>query len=197
MSEIYIALVDTPGLFASIIRKCIKQDYIHVVLSLDAELEQAYSVGRRNPAVPFFAGFTRENADEILGKYPHARYRVVALECTEKQKHEIRHILTGCYKNRFSYHYSILGLPFVLFGKPFETRHHFTCSSFAAKVLDEAGVHSFDKHYSVVTPADFSHLGKTRLVYEGLLRDYASTPAPRIAASPARTCATIPAQAVA
>ena len=55
MAQIYIAFVDTPGFFAGMIRQVIKQKYIHVVLSMDAELEEAYSVGRRNPAVPLFA----------------------------------------------------------------------------------------------------------------------------------------------
>lgn len=32
MAEIYIALVDTPGLFAEIIRRVIRQRYIHVPL---------------------------------------------------------------------------------------------------------------------------------------------------------------------
>lgn len=50
MAQIYIAFVDTPGFFAGMIRWVIKQKYIHVVLSMDAELEEAYSVGRRNPA---------------------------------------------------------------------------------------------------------------------------------------------------
>ena len=59
--QIYIAFVDTPGFFAGIIRRVIKQKYIHVVLSMDPELEEAYSVGRRNPAVPLLAGFEKED----------------------------------------------------------------------------------------------------------------------------------------
>ncbi len=60
MAHIYIALVDTPGFFAALIRRFIKQRYIHVVLGFDAELREAYSVGRRNPAIPMFAGFDAE-----------------------------------------------------------------------------------------------------------------------------------------
>ena len=33
-----------------------------MVIGLDAELQEAYSFGRRNPRIPFFAGFERENA---------------------------------------------------------------------------------------------------------------------------------------
>ena len=34
-SAIYIGFVDTPGLFASIIRRVIGQNYVHVVLGFD------------------------------------------------------------------------------------------------------------------------------------------------------------------
>lgn len=69
-SAIYVGFVDTPGLFASIIRRVIGQNYVHVVLGFDPELKEAYSIGRRNPAVPLFAGFERENREKILKKYP-------------------------------------------------------------------------------------------------------------------------------
>lgn len=49
------------------IRQVIKQKYIHVVLSMDAELEEAYSVGRRNPAVPLFAGFEKRIKENLNG----------------------------------------------------------------------------------------------------------------------------------
>lgn len=53
MVQIYIAFVDTPGIFAFLIRKYLKQRYIHVVIAADKELSEAYSIGRRNPAVPY------------------------------------------------------------------------------------------------------------------------------------------------
>ena len=71
-SAIYVGFVDTPGLFASIIRRVIGQNYVHVVLGFDPELKEAYSIGRRNPAVPLFAGFERENREKILKKYQPA-----------------------------------------------------------------------------------------------------------------------------
>ena len=59
MAHIYIALVDTPGFFASLIRHYLGQKYVHVVLSLDEQLSEAYSFGRRNPYIPLIAGFER------------------------------------------------------------------------------------------------------------------------------------------
>ena len=43
MEQIYLAFVDTPGFFASIIRRVIGIPYVHVVLSMDADLREAYS----------------------------------------------------------------------------------------------------------------------------------------------------------
>ena len=60
MTEIYIAFVDTPGIFASIIRRVIKQKYIHVAIGLDENLDEAYSIGRRHPSIPLIAGFEKE-----------------------------------------------------------------------------------------------------------------------------------------
>ena len=82
-SAIYVGFVDTPGLFASIIRRVIGQNYVHVVLGFDPELKEAYSIGRRNPAIPLFAGFERENREKILKKYPTARYQVCRVACAE------------------------------------------------------------------------------------------------------------------
>ena len=39
MEKIYIAFVDTPGLFASALHGYLKQKYIHVLLSLDENLD--------------------------------------------------------------------------------------------------------------------------------------------------------------
>jgi len=49
MEQIYFALVDTPGFFASIIRRVTGINYIHVVLSMDEELQKTSSLGGRNP----------------------------------------------------------------------------------------------------------------------------------------------------
>ena len=66
MAEIYIAFVDTPGIFASIIRRVIKQKYIHVAIGLDENLEEAYSIGRRHPSIPLIAGFEKEEKRKTL-----------------------------------------------------------------------------------------------------------------------------------
>ena len=169
MAHIYIALVDTPGFFAALIRRFLKQRYIHVVLGFDAKLEDAYSVGRRNPAIPVFAGLERECKDKILEAFPTAFYRICELECTDVQKKALWEKMQEDYRKRFRIHYAVCGLPFILMNIPFYIYHQYTCSSYIASVLEENGIWHFKKHFSLVTPKDFYTGQNMRVVFEGEL----------------------------
>lgn len=147
MAHIYIAFVDTPGFFAGIIRRTIKQKYIHVAVGLDPYLEEAYSIGRRHPSIPLIAGFEKEDKRKILRAFPDADYMICSVECTPEQKAYIARELGKAMKRRFRYHYAVLGLPFILLNKPFYQKNHYTCSSYIARILSEAGICRWDKHF--------------------------------------------------
>ncbi len=171
MAQIYIAFVDTPGLFAGMIRRVIKQKYIHVAVSLDPFLEEAYSIGRRHPSIPLISGFEKEDKRKILRAFPDADYMICSLECTGEQKQYVERELGEAMKKRFRYHYAILGLPFILWNKPFYQKNHYTCSSFAARLLEDAGICRWDKHFSLVTPKDFYEYRGKQKIFEGSLRE--------------------------
>lgn len=172
MEHIYLAMVDTPGIFAYIIRRFLRQKYIHVVVSLDAQLEEAYSFGRRNPGLPFFAGFEREDKNRILRAFPTAEYMVCEIECSAAQKERIRDRLREDYKRRLRYHYAVLGLVFIACGKPFYQKNHYTCSSYIARLLHENHIEISPKHFSLVTPKDFYCYPNKRTVFEGRLAEF-------------------------
>ena len=172
MEHIYIAMVDTPGIFAAVIRRFLRQRYIHVVLGMDAGLEEAYSFGRRNPRVPWFAGFEREDKQKILRAFPTAVYQVCELECSAAQKAGIRERLRRDYARRFHYHYAVPGLPFIALGRPFYLKDQYTCSSYIARLLEEYKIRIADKHFSLVTPKDFCKYQYKRVVYEGSLAEF-------------------------
>ncbi len=172
MEHIYIALVDTPGIFAAVIRRFLRQRYIHVVIGLDAGLEEAYSFGRRNPAVPWFAGFERERKEKILRAFPTAAYRICELECSSKQKEGILRRLRQDYQKRYHYHYAVPGLPFLVLGRSFYLKNQYTCSSYIARLLEEQGIKICGKHFSLVTPKDFYQYAYKKVVYEGSLAGF-------------------------
>lgn len=176
MAEIYIGFVDTPGLFAFLIRKVIRQRYVHVVLGFDSGLEEAYSVGRRIPEIPLIAGFEKEDRRRILHQFPTARYQICRINCTEEQKNELKLAAEEAYRNRMRYHYTVLGLPFLLAGRAFYQKNHYTCSSWLACVTQEAGVYEWDRHFSLVTPREvYEAMGKDsrrgELIFEGPLKE--------------------------
>lgn len=171
MAKIYLAFVDTPGIFASIIRRFLKQKYIHVVVSLDSGLNEAYSFGRRNPFIPFFSGFEREDKKQILRAFPSADYMICELECTQEQKEQICNTLRQDMERRYHYHYAIASLPFILFGTAFYQENHYTCSSYIARLLAESGIRISPKHFSLVTPKDFYEYPEKRILFEGSLSE--------------------------
>ena len=169
MTYIYIAFVDTPGFFARLIRIFLKQRYVHVALSADQWLSECYSVGRRNPAVPIFAGFDKEDKYSILHTFPGAYYRVCRLSCTREQKRKIMEKLREDYERRYRIHYAVLALPFLVLNIPFYVRNQYTCSSYLAKALKKQGINIADKHFSLVTPKDFYEYEPMEVVFEGKL----------------------------
>ncbi|MBD5554665.1 MAG: hypothetical protein HDQ95_04770 [Roseburia sp.] len=176
MAELYIGFVDTPGLFASMIRGVIRQKYIHVVVGLDDRLEEAYSFGRRNPAVPLIAGFEKENKYKIWQVFPNADYMVCSVSCTDEQKDYIKEKLEEAYRERSHYHYAVLGLPFILCKRPFYQKNHYTCSSYIGKLFEEAGIHAWGKHFSLVTPKDFFEWDGKKVIFEGKLQELLDEP---------------------
>lgn len=173
MAEIYIAFVDTPGFFAGIIRSVIRQKYIHVALSLDPYLEETYSIGRRHPSIPLIAGFEKEDKYKILRAFPDADYMVCSVKCTAEQKKYIEEKLNEAMEQRFHYHYAVIGLPFILMNIPFYQKNHYTCSSYLAKLLEDAGVCKWNKHFSLVTPKDFYEYEGKKKIFEGSLYEFA------------------------
>lgn len=171
MAHIYIAFVDTPGIFAVLIQKFLKQRYVHVVISGDKMLDDAYSVGRRNPAIPLLAGFEKEEKGKILNTFPMASYRICALDCTVEQKQKIMERLHNDYDRRFHIHYAVCSLPFIVMGIPFYLKNQYTCSSYIAKLLQENGIIVSKKHFSIVTPKDFFEYREMKVVFEGFLSE--------------------------
>lgn len=171
MAHIYIALVDTPGIFAFFIRRFLKQKYIHVVISMDAGMDEAYSFGRRNPSVPVLAGFEKEDKKKILHAFPSADYLVCEIDCTREQKENIRKRLCEDMKKRRHYHYAVLGLPFLVCNRPFYQKNFYTCSSYIARLLKDNGITVSEKHFSLVTPKDFYEYPDKRVLFEGALSE--------------------------
>lgn len=170
--KLYLVLVSTPGIFATLIRLFTRHKYIHIVLGMDEELKHAYSFGRRNPKVPILSGFEQEKMDKVVEHFPKALCMVTEITCTREQKNNVWKRINYYKKNAKKYHYTVLGLPFLVMGKPFHQKRRYACSQFVARTLEDYGIRTFDKHYSLVTPKDFYYMPDKKVLYVGTIEGY-------------------------
>lgn len=60
MKRIYLILTYSGTILSRIIKIYTRDEFAHVSISLDEELNQMYSLGRLNPYNPFIGGFVHE-----------------------------------------------------------------------------------------------------------------------------------------
>ena len=64
LRRIYIVLTYTGTILSKIIKSYTKNEFAHVSISLDIELEQMYSFGRIYPWTPLIGGFVHEHINK-------------------------------------------------------------------------------------------------------------------------------------
>jgi hypothetical protein len=86
MKKIYIILAHTGTILSTIIRYWTKDEFSHVSIALDAELEQMYSFGRLNPYNPFWGSFVHEHINKgTFKRFKKAKAEVYSLFVTDEQ----------------------------------------------------------------------------------------------------------------
>lgn len=176
--DIYILLTRTGTLLSNTVKLYTRKPFNHVSISLDKELNELYSFGRKTPWNPLVAGFIKE--DILFGTY--ARFPDTTCEV---YKYRVDNITMGKIRKKIeyfkehedSYRYNLLGLFCVMFNKPLNREKAFFCSQFVTHIFIESGLELFDKNQGLITPDDFRHLEGFDLIYKGDLLDYVFTSA--------------------
>ncbi len=175
MAEVYILLTRTGSFFSQTIGLYTKAPYNHVSISLDKELTELYSFGRKTPYNPMRAGFVKEGIHGgIYGRFPNTKCELYSLQVTDRQKEKITRVINHFKKNAKHYRYNFLGIAAVPFGKALERSNAFFCSQFVATVLKMAGVNVWTKPTGLITPDECRKSPQLKKVYEGSLIDYAN-----------------------
>lgn len=171
--EVYILLTYTGTLFSKGIKLYTKNKYTHVSLSLDHNLESVYSFGRKYPFNPLIGGFVKEDMKKgTYSWYPFTDCVVYRLKVTNEQYENIKEIIKQFESSSEKYKYNLLGFVGVVFNVPIETKYHYFCSQFVAKVMEDSNINLFNKHNSLVRPSDFQKSPYLEKIYEGMLYKY-------------------------
>ena len=170
---IYIVLTDTGTVFTKTIKTYTKAPYNHSSLSLDKDLIQLYSFGRKKPNNPFKAGFVQEDVlNGTYKKYPKTTCAIYEVQVSPRQYQKIERMIALFQKNNKKTIYNLLGVFGVAVKAPFEPQGSYFCSQFVAEILHRAGIRFWPKLPSLVEPDDFRRVLKPHLIYEGVLADY-------------------------
>jgi hypothetical protein len=170
MKYVYVFLTRTGTKVANVIGAVTGDRFAHASISLDRELTQMYSFGRRRVTNPLYGGFIKENIHQgifaLFGECNSVLYRIPVTEDTYSV---IENTLHTMHRRRFSYRYNFVGLFSCAFGVPTNTRTHFTCSQFVSWILEYSGATTLPKNMGLMKPDDLTRLPNAELVYEGCI----------------------------
>ena len=171
MKKIYIVLTHTGTLLSRIIKTYTKDEFSHVSIALDEELNKMYSFGRLFASNPFWGGFVHERINNgTFKRFKLTEAGVYSLVVTDEQYDNIVKTISKIRKNRKLYHFNIIGLLAVGFHKRIHTEYSFYCAEFVRYVLKEAGI-EFSLP-EIIKPEDFKTIESMKLIYKGKLKNY-------------------------
>lgn len=173
MKKIYIVLTHTGTLLSRLIKYYTKDEFSHVSICLDKELEEMYSFGRLNPYNPFWGGFVHERIDQgTFKRFFRTISKIYSLEVTDEQYEKIRNIIEKMKFNNDinAYKFNFIGLLAVGIHKKIRTLHGFYCAEFVKYILENSGVET--NLPEIVKPEDFKNMQGIYEEYSGLLNYY-------------------------
>lgn len=182
MKYVYVFLTRTGTRVANIIGMVTGDRFAHASISLDRELTQMYSFGRRRVHNPLYGGFIKENIHRgifaLFGDRQSVLYRIPVTDDTYAV---IENTLRVMHSRKYEYGYNFVGLFSCAIGVPTNTRTHFTCSQFVSWILEYSGAATLPKNMGLMKPDDLTRLPNAELVYEGCIANADnSNPSPLI-----------------
>mgnify|MGYP000320642352 CR=1 FL=1 len=169
--RLYIVLTRTKTVLSRLIHQFTKDEYTHVALSFDEELETMYSFGRKYTFNPFIGGFKKEEIDKGLYKFYHVvPCRIVEIEVSRKQYEKARQLIDNFISKGDFYKYNYKGLLYCALNKAVCDEKRFLCSEFVYHVLKESGIVDFKISRNLVRPQSFLSL-EGRNIYQGNLKE--------------------------
>lgn len=173
MKKIYIILAHTGTILSNIIRYWTKDEFSHVSIALDADLEEMYSFGRLNPYNPFWGSFVHEHINKgTFKRFKNTTAEVYSLFVTDEQYEKARKTIEYFKNNKHKYKFNVLGLACASINKKIIRKNTFYCAEFVKHILKVIGVTEVNKLPRIIRPQNFKELDGLRLEYEGLLRKY-------------------------
>ena len=171
MKKIYFVLTYTGTVLSKIIKLRTRNEFSHVSISLDKELNNMYSFGRKNPYNPFFGGFIQEYKDKgTFKRFKNTKASIYSLEITDEQYEIIKDLIAKMQKEKNLYKFNVLGLFAVGLHIKLKFDKSFYCAEFVKFVLEKSKIEN--ELPEIIKPEDFRYLKGLNMIYSGFLKEY-------------------------
>ena len=171
MKRIYLILTYSGTILSRIIKIYTRDEFAHVSISLDEELNQMYSFGRLNPYNPFIGGFVHEGINiGTFKRFRKTQTAVYSIMISSEQYKKIKETIKLIRECPIAYKFNIIGLFGAGFNIRIHMRHSFYCAEFVKYLLEKARVKN--NLQEIIKPEDFKRLDNIRLEYKGSLCEY-------------------------
>lgn len=171
MKRIYLILTYSGTILSRIIKIYTRDEFAHVSISLDEELNQMYGFGRLNPYNPFIGGFVHEGINiGTFKRFRKTQTAVYSIMISDEQYKKIKETIKLIRECPIAYKFNIIGLFGAGFNIRIHMRHSFYCAEFVKYLLEKARVKN--NLPEIIKPEDFKRLDNIRLEYKGSLCEY-------------------------
>ena len=170
MKKIYLILSYSGTIMSKIVRLYTRYNYSHVSISLDKNISNMYSFGRKNVYNVFDGGFVIENKkSKFYKKFKNTKCIILEIEVSSEQYNTLYNILEEYKDNMDIYRYDIIGV----FLRPFNIRitreNYYYCTKFVKEVLENSNIYKFNNDF--IKPKDFMNI-PNKIIYRGKLMNY-------------------------
>ncbi len=169
--KIYIVLTRTNTILSRMIGFIKDDEYTHASISLDRELNQMYSFGRKYSYNPFVGRFVKENFNEgVFGRQNNLCCLVMEIEVSHEQYGKAENLINEFILNKDLYKYNYMGLINCLLNRESCNDNRFLCSEFVYYILRKSNIVNFNKSGNLVRPQDLLSING-KVVFNGNLKN--------------------------
>ena len=171
MKNIYIILSYTGTIMSKIVKLYTRYEYSHVSISMDKNISNMYSFGRKSIYNMFNGGFVIENKySKFYKKFKNTKCIIMELTVTKEQYNNLKEILDYYKENIEIYKYDIVGVFLKPFNINFNRKNYYYCTKFIKEILENSNIYKFDSDF--IKPINFMDIPNKKIIYQGKLVSY-------------------------
>lgn len=172
---LYLLLTRSNTVVSRAIHHLTSDEFTHISISLDDQLETMYSFCRRYPYFPLPAGLASETISQGFYALHHTiPCQLYRLPVSDQDYMRVQLILDTLMQKQALFKYDILGTILCRLDIGHQRHNHRYCSWFIAELLGQLGILHFNKHYSLIRPIDFTAFPELELLFTGTVGQLAS-----------------------